>query len=118
MKYIFLSIFVLLAAQPFQASSCDMHDAQDTVQSQHAGMHGNGQDMNMDMDMDCCDHDPSDTSDNCDSLSHCGASASGVVTIDSSVVSVAYASDTHHTVTDSGHLLSQFTSPPFRPPIA
>jgi hypothetical protein len=61
MKYIFLAFFVLLAAQPVQASPCDMQSPQETV-------HGDSHDMNHDdsMDMDCCDPDSPDSSENCD----------------------------------------------------
>lgn len=72
----------------------------------------------MDMDMDCCDHDPIDPTDNCDQMSHCGASASSVVMIDTSEVNVAFLFVQHHANTHSTPTTSQFGSPPFRPPIA
>jgi len=113
MKYIFLAIFVLFAAQPFQASSCDMHDAQGISHTQH----GDKQDHNM-ADMDCCDHDPADSSDNCDSMSHCGAGSAGFATMDSSLVNVAYTAPLPLHFAYSSQALSKFNSPPFRPPIA
>ena len=109
MKYIFLAIFVLFAAQPFQASSCDMHDAQGISHTQHGDMQA---------DMDCCDHDPSDSSDNCDSMSHCGAGSAGFATMDSSPVNVVFAAPLHQKFAYSSQALSKFNSPPFRPPIA
>ena len=113
MKYIFLAIFVLFAAQPFQASSCDMHDAQGISHHQHGDM----QDDNG-ADMDCCDHDSSDSSDNCDSMSHCGAGSAGFATVDSSPANVAFTAPLHQQFTYSSRALSRFNSPPFRPPIA
>jgi hypothetical protein len=113
MKYVLLAIIVLIASLPVQASSCDMHTSQGTSHSQHGDMLDKS-----DMDMDCCDQDPLDQSDNCDPMSHCGASASGVVTIDSSPVNVAFASGLRHVITDSTHTANRFDSPPFRPPIA
>ena len=113
MKYIFLAIFVFLAAVPFQASSCDMHDEQGISHTQHGDMQDdNGS------DMDCCDDGPSDSSHNCDSMSHCGAGSAGFATVDSSPVNVTFTASLHQHLANSGHPLSRFNSPPFRPPIA
>ena len=113
MKYIFLAIFVLFAAQPFQASSCDMHDTQDISHTRHADMQGDNE-----ADMDCCDPDPSDSSHNCDSMSHCGAGSAGFATMESSPVNVAYTAPLPLHFAYSSQALSKFNSPPFRPPIA
>jgi len=64
MKYVLLAIFVLFAAQPLQASSCDMYGGQNSGHSQHGDMLDS--DMN---DMDCCDDDPASPGDGCDSMS-------------------------------------------------
>ena len=113
MKYVLLAIFVLIAAQPLQASLCDMHDAQDVSHSQHDGpMHDDHE-----QDMDCCDHDPSVPSDNCGTLSHCGASTAGVVAINTPADMLFDVSGRQH-LPDSGEPLSRFNSPPFRPPIS
>jgi hypothetical protein len=108
MKYIVLAIFVLFAAQPLQASSCNMHDAQDTSHSQH-GDSGHA--------MDCCDDDPSGSSDGCDSMSHCGASTAAGVTIDSTPLNVIFAASSYQHLADPGQLQNKIYSPPFRPPI-
>jgi hypothetical protein len=108
MKYIVLAIFVLFAAQPLQASSCDMHDAQDTSHSQH-GDNGHA--------MDCCDDDPSGSADGCDSMSHCGASIAAGVTIDSTPLNVIFAASSYQHLADPGPLQNKIYSPPFRPPI-
>ena len=77
MKYVFLAIFVLIAAQPLQASSCVRHESQQTSQHGSHGMdHGDNQ------SMDCCDHDPAVPSDNCDSMSQCGVGTVSVVASD------------------------------------
>jgi hypothetical protein len=116
MKFVLLAFFVLIAAQPLQATFCDMHDTQGTSHGQHGGMQ-NHHDMDMDGGMDCCDHDPSEPSDNCDSMSHCGASSAGTATINTTPVSVAFATSSHQHLANSERPLSWFSSPPFRPPI-
>ena len=113
MRYIFLAIFVFLAAQPLQASSCDMQSGQDMSHGQHGDMQHENEG-----GMDCCDPDPSNPSGGCDSMSHCGASAAAGVTIDTSPVGVAHPASSHDHLANSGHPLSCFKSPPFRPPIA
>ena len=125
MKFVLLAFFVLIAAQPLQATYCDMHASQGTSHDQHGDMqnhHAMDTDMDMDMDtdggMDCCDHDPSDPSDGCDAMSHCGAASAGAVTIDSTPVSVAFATNPQLHLANSGQPLTRFSSPPFRPPIA
>jgi hypothetical protein len=113
MKYVFLAIFVLLAAQPVQVSSCDMHKAQETTQD---GSH----DMNHDggMGMDCCDPDSSAPSDSCDSVSHCGASTAGAVAFNSYTFNVVFNTTSGQFLPDTGGPLNRFSSPPFRPPIS
>ena len=112
MKYVFLAIFVLIASQPMQLASCDMHDSQQT--SQH-GSH----DMNNDggQSMDCCDHDPSVPSNNCDSLTHCGASLTGAMAFSTFTVNAIFKTNTRLYLPDTGKLLSSFNPPPFKPPI-
>ena len=109
MKYVLLAIFVLFAAQPLQASSCDMCDGQNTGHSQH--------DSDM-QDMDCCDHDPADTDDGCDAMSHCGACTAGVMAIYPSTVNAIFSTNSRQYLADTGDPLNKFSSPPFRPPIA
>jgi hypothetical protein len=113
MKYVFLAIFVLIAAQPMRVLSCDMHDTQPASHSgPHVMNHADGQ------DMDCCDHDPSAPSDNCDSVSHCGASTAGVMAFSSIAVNVIFKSNSRLYLPDTGEPLSRFKSPPYKPPIA
>ena len=113
MKFVLLAIFVFLAALPVQASFCDMHDAQGMSHSQHGDMQDDNEG-----GMDCCDQDPSESSHNCDSMSHCGASTAAGVMIDTSPFGIAYSASSHDHLANSGHPLSCFKSPPFRPPIA
>ena len=113
MRYVFLAIFVFLAAQPLQASFCDMHDAQGMSHSQHGDMQDDSEG-----GMDCCDHGPSESSDNCDSMSICGASTAAGVTIDTFPITIAYSASSHDQLANSGHPLNCFKPPPFRPPIA
>lgn len=113
MKYVILAIFVLLAAQPMQVSSCDMHDAQQT--SQHGSHDMNQDDMGS---MDCCDQDPSMPSDGCDSIFHCGACPTGVMAFSSITLNVGFKSNARLYLPDTGEPLSSFISPLFKPPIA
>ena len=113
MKYVFLAIFVLIATQPTQVMSCDMHDSQQTSNSGAHNMdHG-------DMpDMDCCDHDPSVPSDNCDSTSHCSPCTAGVMALTSYTVSTIFKASSRLYLSDTGEPSSRFKSPPYKPPIA
>jgi len=113
MKYVLLAIFVLFAAQPLQASPCDMCDGQNTGHSQHGDMHDG--DM---QNMDCCDHEPADTGDGCGSMSHCGACTAGVMAINPSVANAIFSTSSRQYLPDTGEPLNRFNSPPFRPPIA
>ena len=113
MKYVLLAIFVFIASLPIEASPCNMHGSQDMSHNQHADMMDHGQ-----MDMDCCDHDDSGSSNSCDPLKHCGAHVSGAVTIDTSLVNIAYIIEHGELTSDSARALSRYESPPFRPPIA
>ena len=113
MKYILLAIFVFIASLPIEAPSCNMHDSRDMSHNQHGDMMDHGQ-----MDMDCCDHDGAGSSDNCDPLKHCGAHASSVVAIDTSLVNIAYIIEHRELTGDSTRVLNRYGSPPFRPPIA
>ena len=113
MKYVFLAIFVLLAAQPMRAASCDMHASQQTHQHGSHGMdtdHGKG--------MDCCDHDPSAPSDGCDSMFHCGACPAGVMAFNSFTVNTVFITDSRLYLPDTGKPLSKSDPPLFKPPIA
>jgi len=112
MKYVFLAIFVLIAAQPTQVSSCNMHDSQQTSHNgSHAMNHDDGQ------GMDCCDHDPAVPSDNCDSMSHCGACPVGVFAFNSFPANVIFKTGSRLDLPDTGEPLSRFRSPPYKPPI-
>jgi len=113
MKYVLLAIFVLFAAQPLQASHCDMDDGQNTGHSQHDDM----SDHDMD-DMDCCDHDPADTGDGCDSMSRCSTFTIAVAAISPSVVNVIFNTNSRQYSPDTDEPSSRFYSPPYRPPIA
>ncbi len=112
MKYVLLAIFVLFAAQPLQASFCDMHDAQGTELSPHGNMHHG--DM---QDMDCCDQDSADM-DQCGSMSHCGACTPGDVALDAYQANLSFLTKACLNTLDTGEPLNRFKSPPFRPPIS
>ena len=113
MKYVLLAIFVLFAAQPVQASFCDMHDGGSVSDSQHGHM-----DDNNGANMDCCDHDPSIPSDNCDSISHCGANTTAVASLNPFATGMIFSLDSRLYLVDTGDPASRPHSPPFRPPIA
>jgi len=113
MKYIFLAIFVLIAAQPpMQVSACDMHDAQQSSQHGSHGMdHGGGP------KMDCCDHDPGMPADHCNPAFHCGAHSLGAMAFNTFAISVSFAPGDRLNLPDAGEPLSLFIPPPFKPPI-
>ena len=113
MKYVLLAIFVLFAAQPLQAVSCDMHDAQGTSHGQHDDMQGNDG-----MDMDCCDQEPSVPADNCESMFHCGTCTAVAVAISPSAINVNFHPGSHPLLLGNGEPVNRFNTPPFRPPIA
>jgi len=112
MRYIFLAIFVLIATQPVQLMSCDMHDSQQTSQNAHHDMdHDDGQ------AMDCCDHDPSMPTDQCDSMSHCGAATAGALAFNSVSFNTVFKTVSRLYLPDTGEPLSRFNPPPYKPPI-
>ena len=112
MKYIFLAIFVLLATQPVQVTSCSMHDAQQSAQhGSHDMDHGGGQ------NMDCCDHDPGMPSDQCNPIFHCGAHSLGFMAFDAFTPSVLFIPDERPDLPATGEPLSNYIPPPFKPPI-
>lgn len=117
MKYVFLAIFVLLAAQPFQASFCDMQEPQESSHGGHDMQHGSMADADG-MGMDCCDHDPSTPSDSCDSMSQCGACVSAVLAINPSTFVTFFNVDSRLYFSDTNGPLHIFSSPPYRPPIS
>jgi hypothetical protein len=109
MKYVLLAIFVFIASLPLQASTCDMDESQGMSHSQHGDMPEDSK-----MNMDCCDDE---STGGCDPMTHCGASASSVVTIDTTLVSIAFSNGPRHNIADSARALIRFDAPPFRPPI-
>jgi len=121
MKYVLLAIFVLSAAQPLQASYCDMCDGQDNGHKQHENMHEGPMDHEM-QDMDCCDHepadDPSDSDNGCNSMSHCGTCAAGLVAVSPSASNPVFTPNSQQIPLEADEHLNISSSPPFRPPIA
>lgn len=113
MKYVLLAMFVLFTAQPLQADSCDMHANHDTSHNQNGSM----QDTDME-DMGCCDHDPADTGDGCNTMPHCGACTAVAVAIYPSVTGITFFPDSPQPLYRGNESPGDFTSPPFRPPIA
>lgn len=107
-KQVILALLFVIAAQPVQASSCEM-DMSQVVQ--HA--------MDIDsFDPDCCNHEQPGSSHSCDLLMHCGAAPAGVAVLDTGLDSC--------TVPVAGLLSSfknrplspSFDSPLYRPPIS
>jgi hypothetical protein len=117
MKFVLLAIFVLFAAQPLQASACDMQNGQDTKHSQHDNMSDGPMDDHA-PGMECCDNDSDDSDDGCDSMSHCGACATGLAALNPSTLKTIYSSNLQRHFPIAGGILSRPCSPPFRPPIA
>lgn len=113
MKYVLLTIFVLFAAQPLQASLCDTGNDQGTAQGTHGDMHHG--DMH---DMDCCDHNPADANDSCGSMSHCGACTASAVALNLDMAISVYTMGSRQYLSDTGEPIYRFRTPPFRPPIA
>ncbi len=117
MKFVLLAIFVLFAAQPLQASPCDMCDGQNASHSQHGDMHDGDMDHSDMGGMDCCDTDPADTGDGCGSMSHCGACTAGLTAISPSAYRAFFNSGSLQFPMVTNEPLSRYSSPPFRPPI-
>lgn len=113
MKFVLLAIFVLFAAQPLQAASCDMHDGQNSVHGQHGDMHDDNA-----HGMDCCDDNPADTDDGCNSMSQCGACPAGLAAVKPSLVNVIFSTASQQYFTFGVAPSCRFSSPPFRPPIS
>jgi len=112
MKYVFMAIFVLIAAQPVQAQGCDMHDAQNSGHSQHGNMHETN-----DTGMDCCDGDASGMDEGC-SMEQCGTYAVSMTAIKPSLVSLIFNTDSQQFISAVDAPLHRSSSPPFRPPIS
>ena len=117
MKYVFLAIFVLIAAQPVQVSFCsmdlntgDMNMGMDHVMEYPPGV--------ADADENCCDHDNTDTSQSCDSPTHCGAASAGVAVIDAGFDAGTVLIAGRLPSFRNGLLTPSFDSPPYRPPIS
>jgi hypothetical protein len=112
MKYVLLAMFVLSAAQPLTALSCDMHASQGINHDQHGTM----QDSDM-QDMDCCDHDPIDQDDGCDPFSQCRVGTSASAAISPSIINIILNPGSLKLLYRDYEPLNNFSSPPFRPPI-
>ena len=152
MKYLLLSIFVMFAAPPLQASFCDMcmdhsesqqrpsandthHDMSHDMNSGQGhnpdhqpgsnmgiGMgDGMAHDMGHDSDnqnMDCCDDESAATDDSCGMTAHCGANAASLAILSIEMRATWFGVDTSRMSAQSQLPSSQFSSPPFRPPIS
>lgn len=117
MKYVLLAIFVLFAATPVQASPCDMCDDQNDTMSGHS-MHEDSMSDDHEQPMDCCDHNPTESDGSCDAMSHCGASTAGAVAIIVAPINAFFSPGSQQVLQADKGPLSQFSSPPFRPPIS
>jgi hypothetical protein len=112
MKYVFLAIFVLIAAQPVQAKVCDMNDAQNSGHSQHGSMHDTS-----DTGMDCCEGDASGMDENC-SMEQCGTYAAGMTAIKPSLLNLVFNTGSQQFISAVDAPMHSSSSPPFRPPIS
>ena len=115
MKFILLAIFVLFAAQPLPATSCDMSNGQGTDHSQHGNMHDTPMDDGQ--GMDCCDHDSDEPDDGCDPMSHCGACPVGFAALNPAALNMSLSSNSQPFMVVTGGPPHRTVSPPFRPPI-
>jgi len=118
MKYFFLAIFVLIASQPMQVSSCDMHESRQASQHGSDDMDHGNMDHGGGNDMDCCDHDPAVPTDNCDSMVDCGVCTASVMAFSVFTMYSVSKADTRLYLPDIDEPLSRFNPPPFKPPIA
>lgn len=116
MRFIFLAIFVLLAAQPLPVAACDMHTGQETTHDTSGAMTGGSMDHDA-QDMDCCDQGPASADDGCGSFSHCVTCPAGLVALTPSAPSLATGLATQAYLPAMGMPLNGTASPPFRPPI-
>lgn len=89
-----------------------MHESQGMAHNQHGDMMDDIQ-----MEMDCCDHEESNSSEYCDPVKHCGASASSVVAINITAINVAFVTSHEYVSAESSGALSRYNPPPLRPPI-
>lgn len=118
MKYVFLAIFVLIASQPTQVSSCDMQDSRQTSQHGSNNMDHGDMDHGGGSDMDCCEHDPAVPADNCDSMADCSACTAAFMAISTFTTDTVFKVDTQLYLPDIDEPLSRFNPPPFKPPIS
>lgn len=117
MKFVLLSIFVLLATQPVPVVACDMSAGQQTDHGAHGAMSDQRMDHDNSQDMDCCDHDSNDPEDDC-AMVQCGTCPAGLAGIGPSILDpVVYLAAKPRLPLARG-LLTRSDSPPFRPPIA
>lgn len=99
MRYLFLSILVLFATQPLQASFCDMGADQSSSHQamsdsdMHASMnHGNDSDTDRSSEhdsdtMDCCDDKSASGAHGCTAIAHCGACPASLVAVNPTISS-------------------------------
>ena len=120
-----LAIFVLLAAQPLQASFCDMCADQKAMHSGMASDEEHGHDMHAGMDhgddsqaMDCCDDESAAGDDHCATMAHCGACPTGNAAVSPSIAAVMISTAKMKLDFSSDPPVYQNSSPPFRPPIS
>ena len=118
MKFVLLAMFVLFAAQPSQAVSCDMSGIPDTGHGQHSNMPDVSMDHDDMQDMDCCDEEPADSGHDCSSYSHCGACAASFTALNPSALETLLSSSPRVFLPLAQGILHRAQSPPFRPPIA
>ena len=117
MKYLLLSIFVVLAAQPLPVVSCDMHDMQEPSQAQSGNaQHGDMHDAAM-ADMDCCDEATDDPPANCDCMSHCGTYSTALAAFDADIDHTGFGIRSPVYFSDTDEPLNGPPAPPYRPPI-
>ena len=116
MKQVILAIFIVIAAQPVQASLCSMDMAMGDMDMGVDHVMQHEQDAPR-PDADCCDHDGTNTSDPCGSPAHCGAAPAGAAVLDAGFDAGTVLIAGRLPSFKNGPLTPSFNSPPYRPPI-
>ena len=115
MKYVLLSLFLLIAMPSAQAGSCLMAASQDAPGSAQQTPSAEGG------EHDCCPEEAPDSAaadEGCESDSHCGACYLGASAIPVTFYSARSELPSISPVFLSSPMVTSHFGPPFRPPIA
>ena len=109
MRVLILFIALAISAQPLLAGFCDMETNQATPhQMEHADDGGH----------DCCDSDPDESQQGCDSEMQCGSCGATLSTLPDILKIAAVWEGQYSPGLSFGLVLPSHSSPPFRPPIS